>query len=65
MTPFEEAALICKNEIRDRVNAALQEFRTKTGLTPSAVDLRIIEVTTYGDPIPQHELATVVLRFSL
>jgi len=65
LTPLEAATVDCKTAIKDAVAAALATFQDRTGIGPTGVELRFVDVSTYGDEVRRHALATVILHFDV
>lgn len=62
---IKAAADQCKGEIHSAVAAAVQRFREQTGVTPSDIDIRMVESTAIGDDARQFLVGDVRLGFTL
>lgn len=62
---FAVAAGDLKTAIRVVLLPILQQFRIQTGLTPSGIDISMIEISSHGDAIRQYGLGNVGIRFDV
>jgi hypothetical protein len=54
-----------KHELATAIGVALARFQDRTGLTPSALHVRLIETTTMADPIREHAVGGIDVEFRL
>lgn len=50
-----------KSAVSEAVDAALLDFERATGLTPSGIDLGMVEQARYGDRIKRYVLGSVTV----
>lgn len=65
MAPIEKATVDFKAAVRSALGQALKTFEAETGLSPSAITVQMVEMTTYGDSLPRYTLADVGIKLDL
>lgn len=64
MTPEVKAAVDdMRSTIRVATSNAIASFQLRTGLTPSAITLTMVDVTTHGDAARVFMLDAVLFKF--
>lgn len=62
---FESQVVDLKNEIYCAVYDALKKFENKTGLTPSSIDVQMIDTTPVNGRTRHFNVQSVVVGFRL
>ena len=62
---IHEAAFRCKDEIGRAVEAALAKLKADTGVSPSSVQIQMVEITTIGAMVHDFVVGDVTLEFRL
>jgi hypothetical protein len=50
-----------KQKIRDAAQLAIIDFEKQTGLTPSGIEVKIMEITTHGDAVNRYAVSSVTV----
>lgn len=58
---FEEAVTTLKTNIAAAINTELQKFRLATGVSPTKIDIEMIDVTIRQNHITQRVVGTVLI----